>query len=127
MGVVFKIKFNEDYKAAYEALLKVGDIRTLPIEYYDIEWKSFSRDALLSRNIPIKSAFIDSSSARGNNGSDVYISRIIKDLLTDDEVISVSQSHRKMKEAFISDKSIETINKKIISASKITSKGHYLS
>lgn len=122
MGVVFKIKFNEDYKAAYEALLKVGDIRTLPIEYYDIEWKSFSRDSLLSRNIPLKSAFIDSSSARGNNGSDVYISRIIKDLLTDDEVISVSQSHRKMKEAFISDQSIETINKKIISASKITSK-----
>lgn len=122
VGVMFKIKFNEDYKAAYEALLKAGDIRTLPIEYYDIEWKSFSRDALLSRNIPLKSAFIDSSSARGNNGSDVYISRIIKDLLTDDEVISVSQSHRKMKEAFISDKSIETINKKIISASKITSK-----
>lgn len=122
VGVVFKILFNEDYKAAYEALLKAGDIRTLPIEYYDIEWKSFSRDALLSRNIPLKSAFIDSSSAKGNNGSDVYISRIIKDLLTEDEVISVSQSHRKMKEAFISDKSIETINKKIISASKITSK-----
>lgn len=122
VGVVFKIKFNEDYKAAYEALLKVGDIRTLPIEYYDIEWKGFNRDALLSRNIPLKSAFIDSSSARGNNGSDVYISRIIKDLLTDDEIISVSQSHRKMKEAFITDKSIETINQKIITASKITSK-----
>lgn len=122
VGVLFKIKFNEDYKAAYQALLKAGDIRTLPIEYYDIEWKSFSRDALSSRNIPLKSAFIDSSSTRGNNGSDVYISRIIKDLLTDDEVISVSQSHRKMKETFISDKSIEAINQKIISASKITNK-----
>lgn len=122
VGVVFKIKFNEDYKAAYEKLLQAGDIRTLPIEYYDIEWKGFYRDAILSRNIPLKSAFIDSSSAKGNNGSDVYISRIIKDLLTDDEVISVSQSHRKMKEAFLTDKSIETINQKIITASKITSK-----
>lgn len=122
VGVVFKIKFNEDYKAAYEALLKAGDIRTLPIEYYDIEWKGFNRESLLSRNIPLKSAFIDSSSSRGNNGSDVYISRIIKDLLTDEEVISVSQSHRRMKETFITDKSIETINQKIISASKITSK-----
>ncbi|WP_219952944.1 ATP-dependent nuclease [Dickeya zeae] len=122
VGVVFKIKFNEDYKAAYEALLKVGDIRTLPIEYYDIEWKGFNREPLLSRNIPLKSAFIDSSSTRGNNGSDIYISRIIKDLLTDDEIISVSQSHRKMKESFIKDESIETINQKIISASKITSK-----
>ena len=122
VGVVFKIKFNEDYKSAYEALIKSGDIRTLPIEYYDIVWKGFNRDALLSRNIPLKSAYIDSSSGRGNNGSDVYISRIIKDLLTDDEVISVSQSHRKMKETFISDPSIETINKKIIGASKITSK-----
>lgn len=122
VGVVFKIKFNEDYKAAYEALLKAGDIRTLPIEYYDIEWKGFNRESILSRNIPLKSAFIDSSSSRGNNGSDVYISRIIKDLLTDEEVISVSQSHRRMKETFITDKSIETINQKIISASKITSK-----
>ncbi|MGX9362368.1 ATP-dependent nuclease [Pantoea ananatis] len=122
VGVVFKIKFNEDYKAAYEKLLQAGDIRTLPIEYYDIEWKGFNRDAILSRNIPLKSAFIDSSSAKGNNGSDVYISRIIKDLLTDDEVISVSQSHRKMKETFLTDKSIENINHKIITASKITSK-----
>lgn len=122
VGVVFKIIFNEAYKAAYEALLKVGDISTLPIEYYDIEWRSFSRESLLARNIPLKSAFIDSSSSRGNNGSDVYISRIIKDLLTEDEVISVAQSHRRMKETFLTDKSIETINKKIISASKITSK-----
>lgn len=121
VGVVFKIKFNESYNSAYQALIKSDNVKTLPIEYYDIEWTGFSREALVSRNIPLKSAFIDSSS-RGHNGSDVYISRIIKDLLSDDEIISVSQSHRRMKETFMSDPSIETINKKIIVASKITSK-----
>lgn len=121
-GVSFKIKFDDDYKAAYETLIATDDIKTLPIEYYSVEWKGFNRESVTSRNIPLKSAFIDSTSGRGNNGSDVYISRIIKDFLTEDEIISVSQSHRKMKESFIEDPSISLINRKIITASKITNK-----
>ncbi len=56
---------------------------------------------------------IDSSSYRFSNGSDVYISRIVKDLLTDYEITAVSQAHRHMKDSFIGDDSIKAINERI--------------
>ncbi len=121
-GIFLKIEFNEDYKSVYEALINGGDVKTIPIEYYHIIWRTFARQSITARNIPLKSAFIDSTSARHQNGSDVYISRIVKELLSPEEIVSVSQSHRQMKEHFMGDASIEAINKKITEASKITEK-----
>ena len=122
-GISLKIEFNEKYQPEYEALIKGGDVRTIPIEYYHVVWRTFARaDSITTRSIPLKSAFIDSSSARHQNGSDIYIGRIIKELLSPEEIVCVSQSHRKMKEHFMADASIEAINKKISEASKITEK-----
>jgi putative ATP-dependent endonuclease of OLD family len=112
-GISFKIAFDENYKKEYEQLIQSGEIKTLPIEYYDIFWTSFARENVTSRSIPIKSAMIDSSSNRYQNGSDAYISRIIRDNLEVEEMVSVSQVHRKMREYFMGDKTIQKINEKI--------------
>lgn len=121
-GVFLKIEFDDSYTPVYEELIKTGELKTLPVEYYHIIWKGFSRDPITARNIPLKSAFIDSSSARYSNGSDIYISRIIKELLTPEEIVNISQSHREMKEHFMGKKSIQAINDKLTTASKITKK-----
>jgi len=121
-GISLKISFNEDYQEVYEALINEGDVKTIPIEYYHTVWKTFARQSITARNIPLKSAFIDSTSARHQNGSDIYISRIIKELLSPEEIVCISQSHRKMKEHFMDDHSIVAINNKISDASKITDK-----
>ncbi len=70
-GVVYKIEFDEEnYKDAYDELLKAGELRSVPVEYYNVGAKSFARKGITPRNIPIKSALIDSSSTRLQNGSD---------------------------------------------------------
>ncbi|MDD5057264.1 MAG: AAA family ATPase [Sideroxydans sp.] len=121
-GLSLKIEFDEGFRGAYETLIKAGEVTTIPIEYYHVVWKTFDRDSITTRNIPLKSAFIDSSSIRHQNGSDIYIGRIVKELLSQEELVSVSQSHRKMKEHFMADVAIEAINKKIAEASKISEK-----
>jgi putative ATP-dependent endonuclease of OLD family len=121
-GLSLRIEFNEEYKAEYEALIKGGDVQTIPIEYYHIIWKNFSRKAITARSIPLKSAYIDSSVSRHQNGSDVYISRIVKELLSPEEIVSISQSHRQMKEHFMADTSVAAINEKISKAGKISDK-----
>jgi len=122
-GVSFKVSFDEKYQGEYEKLIKTGGIKTLPIEYYSITWSTFAMDETITpRTIPIKSALIDSSSYRNQNGSDVYISRIVKELLDDQEVVEISQAHRKMKDTFMDEPSIEKINQKIQLAAKITDK-----
>lgn len=121
-GVSLKIAFDDKYKAEYEQLIQNGKIKTLPVEYYDVFWNSFARENITSRSIPIKSAMIDSSSNRYRNGSDIYISRIVRDNLEPEDIVDISQAHRKMRENFMKDASIQAINEKIKQSVKISDK-----
>lgn len=118
-GLKFEIAFDEKFNDEYGVLISQRNMLTLPIEYYEISWTSFARQNITIRSIPIKSAMIDSSNYKFQNGSDIYISRIVKDLLSAEEITSVAQAHRKMKEAFIEDESIKAINKRICEESSI--------
>lgn len=111
-GIQFKISFNDKYQTEYDILLSSGDIiSSLPIEYYDFAWSSFSRDDRFTpKTIPFKSSLIDSSNNRHQNGSDVYISRIIRDLLTEEQKVKISQAHRKLKDSFAQEDAVKEIN-----------------
>jgi putative ATP-dependent endonuclease of OLD family len=123
IGISFKIAFDDKFQKEYEDLVKISGIKTLPIEYYNISWTSFARDENITpRIIPIKSALIDSASNKLQNGSDIYISRIVKEFLESNEVVEISQAHRKMKESFMNDPAIQHINDKIKKAAKISDK-----
>jgi len=121
-GLSLKIEFDPDYQAEYEELIKAGNLKAVPIEYYRISWHSFAREAITSRSIPLKSVLIDSSSTRYQNGSDVYISRIIHADLEDSDKAAISQEYRKMKEMFGEAEAVRSINEKIKSQSKISDK-----
>ncbi len=121
-GVVYTIEFDEDYMDEYELLIQEDTITTLPIEYYKITWKSFAGENITSRSIPLKSVIIDSSTFRFQNGSDVYISRIIKEKLDEKQKVSISQTFRKLQETFREDKSIKSINKELSDIKNITDK-----
>lgn len=114
-GVKFKIEFNEKYQGEYSILLEHSDeINSLPIEYYDFSWSSFARDDRLTpKTIPFKSAPIDSSNYRYQNGSDVYISRIFRDLLSDKHKVQISQAHRKLRDLFAKEDVIIEVNEMI--------------
>ena len=127
-GLSLRIEFNEEaYKEEYQELLKDG-ILTLPMEYYQVIWSSFSRDRhITSRSIPLKAAFIDSSNYRHQNDSDVYISRIVRDLLSEKEIVDISQAFRKIQEGFMEDTAVSTINQHISRNADISSKDVSLS
>lgn len=126
-GISFRIEFDEKYQAEYEELLKAGNIKTVPIEYYDIVWTSFARQGITAKSIPLKSALIDSSSNRYQNGSDIYISRIIRENLEHKEIVDITQAYRKMQEVFMDENAIKAINEKIQTAAKISEKDVKLS
>lgn len=121
-GIALRIALDEKYHAEYETLISVDKLASLPIEYYDVEWYSFARKALTSRSIPIKSAFIDVGFSKFQNGSDVYISRIVQNMLDTEEKTKVAQAFRKVKETFSQDPSIDQINSKISRLSKLSNK-----
>ena len=120
-GIAFKIEFDIEYQDDYEELIK-GPISTIPIEFYKITFCSFARDAVSIKSIPIKSVLIDSTSTRFQNGSDVYISKIIKDDLIQKELVDLSQAYRKMKESFMLDNSIKILNEKVTTKADVSTK-----
>ncbi len=119
-GIRFEAYYDDKYAAEYSKAVASKDLITLPIEYYDVRWMTFARQQTTIRSIPVKSAMIDSAQYRYQNGSDVYISRIVKDLLEAEEIVSIAQAHRKMKNGFINDSSIVAINKRISEESSMT-------
>ena len=92
---------------------------SIPIEFYEAKWFSFSRDEKMPRFIPVKSVMIDSSNYRYQNGSDVYISRVVKDFLEPEDITAITQAHRNMIDEFSKNEAIQTINQKISAASTV--------
>lgn len=125
-GISFKVEFDPQYQDDYEELTK-AEITTIPIEFYKITLTSFAREAVTVKSIPIKSVLIDSTSTRYQNGSDLYISKIIKDDLLEKEIVDLSQAYRKMKETFMADKSVAAINRKITGKADISTKSVHIS
>ncbi len=121
-GVSYRIEFDDTYQDEYSELLSARNVKSIPIEYYKVSWRSFARNSITSKSIPIKSAWIDSTGTRVQNGSDVYISRIVRENLEDKERVEISQAHREMREAFMNTPSVKAINSKIKSSAAISDK-----
>lgn len=121
-GICLKIALDEKFKNEYEEYIKAGEITALPIEYYDVNWTTCARESITPKRIPIKSALIDSSNNRYQNGSDVYIAHIIRNHLDDKQRNGLSQAHRKLQTAFMNDSAVSNVNDVIKSISKKSEK-----
>lgn len=125
-GFSFIISFNEDaYGEEYNKILKSGDVEafcSIPIEYYDIKWVTFSGHEITPRSIPFRSALIDSTNHLGQGGSDAYLNYIVRDALEREDINSITQVHRHLRDVFGNDNVIRDINSKINHSGKLTDK-----
>ena len=121
-GIGLKIALDDKYLEEYNTILESRELSSLPVEYYDVEWYSFARKSITSRSIPIKSSFIDVGFSKFLNGSDMYISRIIRDVLDIEDQVKVSQAYRSVKDFFSCDESITGINSKLKCVTKLSDK-----
>ncbi|MFL9855627.1 AAA family ATPase [Paraburkholderia madseniana] len=117
-GIKFSVHFDEQYRDEYAELLKSG-VTGLPIEYYEIVVESFARKVLTTRGISLSAAFIDSSGVRYQNGSDAYVSRIVRDFLGDKERVALAKVHREMADAFRQNGEVGEVNRKINEANDL--------
>ena len=96
LGVVFEICFDEEYKNEYDLLLsdKINKITSLPIEYYQVRWRSFAGEAVTPKVLPFSGIFIDASLIQNNAVIDNFLSRIVKGVLNVSDITSVTQNYR---------------------------------
>ncbi len=110
-GLYLRVELNEDFADDFrEYIHKSEPPDILPIEYYTAVWRSFADNSVATRNLPFRATIIDTSLARGHLSPNKYISRIISDVLEDDQRLLLSTAYRKLKHSFMGEEGIKKIN-----------------
>jgi putative ATP-dependent endonuclease of OLD family len=110
-GVAIRIIPNPDYDAEREAWAKHAAF-PLPVEYYKVDWRSFTDDHITSRPKQLATAFIDSRTIRSSTGVDYHMRSILSDNLDSTERAAVSVAYRKIK-ASMSEGALKSVNAKM--------------
>jgi len=110
-GVSMSIEINKDYADELASYVAQPDlIRTLPIEYYAVRWRSFAGNEITARSIAIKTALIDASTIRNNAAASRYVVDIMKDSLSPGQKVDLALSYRLMKDAFVGQAKVKDLN-----------------
>lgn len=113
-GIKIEVEFNSEFSEEYlNYITDLENVRTIPTEYFKINWFSFANHPLTRRRIPANATLIDTTTIRLQYGTDYYLNRIINDQLTSKERTELSIEYRKLKESFADQDSIVAINKRL--------------
>lgn len=96
-GVRFRVEPDPDYADEIETHL-TSDSQIIPVEYYRIDWRTFSDHVLTARPKELTTAIIDSRTVRSGNGVDFHLRQILSDHLEPEAKAEVSLAFRKVKE-----------------------------
>jgi putative ATP-dependent endonuclease of OLD family len=122
-GIALRIAVEEKDQGLYqEYITNCTENLSLPIEYYECTWTTFAREITSTKHLPFKSAFIDSSNNRYQNGSDVYIAHIIRTYLESKHKNGLIQAHRKLQDKFMEDPTVKEVNQLIKTVSQKSDK-----
>lgn len=108
----------------YQAYVGNTDVvRSIPTEFYRIDWQDFGAHVLNPRAIKVTSSLIDASRIRLQSGADYYLQRIIAERLDTKQRAQLSRAFRSLQESFVDDESITTLNEALDSSQeRITDK-----
>jgi putative ATP-dependent endonuclease of OLD family len=110
-GVTMTVEFNDEYAAEFADYVSEPSIlKTLPVEYYVVRWRSFADAEITSRSIQIKPTFIDASTIRNNAAASKYVVDIMRDSLDRKQKVDLALSYRMMKDAFLQNDRVRKIN-----------------
>jgi len=112
-GFMYEVALDEAFRGLYNPWIEnESEVKSLPIEYYKIEWQTFASHSVSPKLIPLKCSFIDSTNYIYQNGSEAYISRNISNNLEPMDQVALSQKYREALLSFENDETIKNINNK---------------
>ncbi|MEW5685060.1 MAG: AAA family ATPase [Pseudomonadota bacterium] len=114
IGVRLDIAYNDEYAPEYAALLtSPADIKSLPTEFYAVDWRSFAGKAITGRSLPVGTSYIDATAIRLQSGTDFYLQSIVSSGMDAKERAALSVAYRGLKEKFADEPAIQAINQNL--------------
>lgn len=110
-GLLLLAELNPEFADEYRNFIEdPSEIISLPIEYYRVVWRTFAGKNLNPRSKPLKSTMIDTGEPRYGAGPNKFIIEKIVERLGPADRAKMSLTYRKMKEAFIANDNVKSIN-----------------
>lgn len=94
-GLSLTVRMNDELESEYNKYNK-DNIKSIPIEYYDVYWQSFARTTLVRKLIPLYTSIIETSNISSIRTIDPQVSRMIKDYLSDDNKLNIRKEFREL-------------------------------
>lgn len=121
-GMWLKASFDSDYDVEYTELVREGLIKTIPTEFYKIEWIDFSGNQIKPVKKMWRSLSVDLEHINPSYGKNLYVSNILNTNLEDVELRQLELTYRETLQNFNNDKCVEKINKYLDKDNEITNK-----
>lgn len=110
-GVEICIEPNPDYKDEIEAYLG-NETSILPVEYYQVSWRTFADGVLTVKPRELTTALIDARTIRSTSGVDYHMRQMLSDHLEPKEKAAISVAYRTVKEQMTAEH-LADVNKKM--------------
>jgi len=122
-GISLKVKFDDGLLPTYEEFIKKSkNIKTIPVEFYIIEWLDFSWKEIKYMNKKVNCLFVDPARLHPTYGKNQYISKIINTTLSKENQALLALNYRQLKELFNEQPQVAEINKLLDSDDAVTEK-----
>ena len=113
-GVRVRIELDDNFREEYQAYIADTErIRTVPVEFYHVDWRNFADEPLTSRSKPLQPALIDPSALTNAYAANRYVLELARDFLTRMQKVDLALSYRQLREAFQADASVAGINQEL--------------
>lgn len=122
-GFFVRIFFNDELAPAYQEFVKDPDrVKTLPVEFYTIEWFSFAWKRLSPFNKQFKALFIDPTRLHPTFGRTRYINNILESTIDQQARSKLNLNFRQLKATFDEEDEVIAINDGLDADDEISSK-----
>ena len=111
-GISITVGPDPEYADELEEWAANTPSHLLPVEFFEVDWRSFADHRLTSRPRGLVTALIDTRTVRSSSGVDYHLREILRDRLDPSDRANVSLAYREMK-ATMSGGALKAINERI--------------
>ena len=113
-GVRLSIELDEKFTEEYQAYIADTDrVRTVPVEFFHVDWRNFADGSLSARSKPLQPALIDPGALTNTYAANRYVLELARDFLTKKQKVDLALSYRRLREVFQNDANVAGINKEL--------------
>lgn len=121
-GVRLLVAFDQTYETIYRDLLEKREIKDIPIEFYKVTFNYFSGEPVLSRRMPFKMVFVDTTHHDYSQAVNRFVSGSVDTMLSEEEVKVLTAAYRHHKKLFSDDAPVRQLNDKLKSGVRVREK-----